>query len=88
MSNQVSIRKPSKVKLAQDRLEDAVAMLESLVNLKKGYVNEPSQTAKIDALGKEIKHLKQENLALKRVNVQVSSRLGVAIKRLSNIIGD
>jgi len=88
MSNQVSIRKPSKVKLAQDRLEDAVAMLESLVNLKKGYVNEASQTAKIDALGKEIKHLKQENLALKRVNVQVSSRLGVAIKRLSNIIGD
>ena len=88
MSNQVSIRKPSKVKLAQDRLEDAVAMLESLMNLKKGNVNEPSQNAKIDALGKEIKHLKQENLALKRVNVQVSSRLGVAIKRLSNIIGD
>jgi len=88
MSNQVSIRKPSKVKLAQDRLEGAVTMLESLVNLKKDYVNEPSQTVKIDALGKEIKHLKQENLALKRVNVQVSSRLGVAIKRLSNIIGD
>jgi len=87
MSNQVSIRKPSKVNLAQGHLEDAVTWLERVVSLEKGSVNEPSQAAKIDALQKEIKHLKQENSVLKRVNDQVSTRLGVAIKRLSNVIG-
>ena len=85
MSNQISIRKLSKVNLAQGRLEDAVTWLESVVNLKESSVTDASQTA---ALLEEIKHLKQENSALKRVNDQVRTRLGVAIKRLSNVIGD
>lgn len=88
MSNQISIRKPSKVSIAQGRLEDAVAWLESLVDLKNGNVHEPSQTTKIDVLDKEITQLKRENSALKRVNNQVSSRLDVAIKRLHTLIGD
>ena len=58
--SQVSIRKPSKVSLAQGRLEEAVAYLERLVNLKSSSVNVLSQTAKIDALQNEIKHLKKE----------------------------
>ena len=85
MSNQISIRKPSKVDLAQGRLEDAVKWLESVVNLKESSVIEASQT---NTLLEEIKHLKLENSALKRVNDQVTTRLGDAIKRLSKVIGD
>ena len=85
LSNHISIRKPSKVNLAQGRLEDAVTWLESVVNLKESSVIEASQT---NALLEEIKHLKLENSALKQVNDQVTTRLGDAIKRLSKVIGD
>jgi type II secretory pathway component PulC len=88
VSNQASIRKASKVILAQGRLDDAVAWLESVVNLKNSSLNEPSHTDNTDILQKEIKQLKQENLALKQVNNQVSTRLSVAIKRLRTVIGD
>jgi len=88
VSNQVSIRKPSKVTLSQDRLENAVAWLENAVHLKNGGLNEPRQNTKINELLEEIKELKQENLALKRVNGHVSTRLVVAINRLTNVIGN
>ncbi len=88
MSNQVSIRKPSKVTLSQDRLEDAVAWLESAVNLTNGGLNELTQNARIEELLKEVNVLKQENLALKRVNDDVSTRLVIVISRLANVIGN
>ena len=88
MSNQVSIRKPSKVTLAQGRLEDAVTWLEGAVNSKNGSVNETSLIVQIDALREEIKLLKQKNLALNQVNNKVATRLNVAIKRLCTVIGD
>lgn len=88
MSNQVSIRKPSKVSLAQERLENAVVWLESAINSKNGSLDEASQTDQIDSLRNEVKLLRQENSALKRVNDKVSTRLGVAIKRLRIVIGD
>ena len=88
MSNQASIQKPSKVTRAEARLEDAVVRLESALNAKQVGESKPSQNVEIDELKREIKQLRQENAALKRVNEQVSTRLGGAIERLRIAIGE
>ena len=88
MSNQVSIQKPSKVTRAEARLEEAVVRLESALNAKQVGESKPSQNAEIDELKREIKQLRHENAALKRVNEQVSTRLGGAIDRLRIAIGE
>ena len=88
MSNQASIQKPSKVIRAEARLEEAVVRLESALNAKQVGESKPSQNAEIDELKREIKQLRQENAALKRVNEQVSTRLGGAIERLRIAIGE
>lgn len=88
MSNQASIQKPSKVTRAEARLEEAVVRLESALNAKQVGESKPSQNAEIDELKREINQLRQENAALKRVNEQVSTRLGGAIDRLRIAIGE
>ena len=88
MSNQASILKPSKVTRAGARLEEAVVRLESALNAKLVGESKPRQNTEIDKLKIEIKQLRQENAALKRVNEQVSMRLDGAIERLRIAIGE
>ena len=88
MSNQVSIQKPPKVTRAEARLEESVVRLESALNAKQLGESKPSQNAEINELKREIKQSRQENSALKRVNEQVSTRLGGAIERLHIAIGE
>ena len=68
-------------------MEEAVARLENALNGNAGGA-EPSQDVETDTLKLEIKQLRQENAALKRVNEQVSSRLDGAIERLRIAIGE
>ncbi len=92
MSNQVSIQKPTRVERARDRLETAVARLENALsaqgNAPVSVVQDADQNAQLKALSEEVQQLRQENLALKRVNEQVSSRLDKAIGRLRHAIED
>jgi hypothetical protein len=88
LSNQVSIQKPSKVTRAEARLEEAVVRLESAMNAKQVDELKPRENAEIKELKIEIKQLRQENAALKRVNEQVSTRLGGAIERMQIAIGE
>ncbi len=91
MSTQTSIQKPSKVTRAHDRLHEAVERLETALN-NAPAVSAPSpdtqNSEQMAALEAELKRLKQENAALKRVNEQVTTRLDAAIGRLQSILED
>lgn len=92
LSNQISIQKPSRVERARDRLENAVARLETAVAVQSDgslpIIQNADQNVQLAALTEEVKKLRQENSALKRVNEQVSSRLDLAIGRLRHAIED
>ena len=88
LPNQASIQKQSKVEQSQDRLEQAVARLETIIDATGVRPSELVQNTDIEALKEEIKQLRQENIALRRVNDQVSSRLDSAIGRLRTVIGE
>jgi len=97
--NQTSIQKPSKVARAHERISEAVSRLEKAMNarptaeLSAHPVAEPEainlkDDTELVALQAEVRRLRQENSALKRVNEQVSARLDAVIGRLNATIGD
>lgn len=99
MLNQTTIQKPTKVTRAHTRMSEAVSRLENAMRGRSETLPDASveplpspnsfeESSELSALEDEIKQLRQENKALKRVHEQVSARLDAAIERLSATIGE
>lgn len=88
-----TIHKTPKVDRARDRLSDAVSRLEKALSSHVQTVEQSSSATKDDsALISELmaatQKLQAENAGLREVNQRVSERLGDAIARFKQVIGD